>query len=63
MKIDRNSEEYKLAEKIVFLQGALSTANKILKDSGKLGVLPNQSISFKESSAHHKKVRTILKSI
>jgi hypothetical protein len=59
-KIDRNSREYKLAEKIVFLTEALKRSNKILNEDEKLGVLPNHSISFKESKKHHKEVRKII---
>ena len=60
MKYDRNSKEYELAEKIVHLQEALDLANKILKEHGKLGVLPNYGVSFKESAMFHKKVRELL---
>lgn len=63
MKIDRNSQEYKLAEKVVFLTKALKMSNKMLNEDGKLGVLPDHSISFKESKKHHKEVRKILETI
>jgi hypothetical protein len=62
-KINRNSVEYRLAERVVFLQDALETANGILNDEGKFGVLPNMSVSFKKSSSHHKKVRDTIKEL
>lgn len=58
--MDRDSKEYELAEKIVFLESALATANKVLNDEGKLGVLPRSSVSFWEGSKHHARVRKVL---
>ena len=55
------NKEYKLAEKIVFLQEALKTANDTLNKSGMIGVLPSSSVSFREASSHHAKVRKTLK--
>jgi len=60
-KFDRTSIEYQLAERIIHLERALKIANKELKKFGSLGVLPNYSISFKESSTFHKDVRKVLK--
>lgn len=60
MKYNRNSKEYQLAERIVHLEEALTTANSILNKEGKLGVLPNGSVSFHEGKKFHKKVRVVL---
>ncbi len=61
--VDRNSREYKLAEKVVFLTESLELTNKMLNEDGKLGVLPNISVSFKNSKKHHSKVRKLLETI
>ncbi len=60
IKHDRNSKEYQLAERIVFLEEALQTANDILNKNNLLGVLPNRSVSFRGASKHHSKVRKTL---
>jgi len=56
----RELQTYKLAEKIVHLQDALDTANSVLKKNGKLGVLPDSSVSFRKGQKFHKRVREIL---
>ena len=56
----RNSNEYRLAEKIIHLQDALNKSNSLLNMDGKLGVLPNHSVSFRDSSSFHKRVRKLL---
>jgi hypothetical protein len=58
---DRNSLEYELAEKIIFLQDALNLANKMLNQKGNFGVIPSRSVSFYNGQQHHKKVRDLLK--
>lgn len=58
--INRNTMEYQLAEKIVHLEDALSTANKLLNEDGKLGVLPSRSVRFREGNTFHKRVRQLL---
>ena len=59
--IKRDSNEYRLAEKIVHLEDALKTANQELNKLGKFGVLPNRSVDFKDGSEFHKRVRDIIK--
>ena len=59
----RGTKEYVLAERIVFLEEALSTANDVLKENRLLGVLPSMGVSFRKASKHHKKVREILNNI
>lgn len=64
MKWDRNSTEYQLAERIIFLAAALTRANQMLNADGKLGVLPDSGpVRFREAAKHHAKVRTVLKNI
>ena len=58
--ISRNTIEYQLAERIVHLEDALKTANKLLNEDGKLGVLPDRSIRFREGQTFHKRVRKTL---
>lgn len=58
-----SEREYRLAEKIIHLEDALNTANGVLNRHKLLGVLPNDSVSFKESSAFYKRVREMLKKI
>lgn len=61
--VERNSKEYKLAERIVFLQSALNTANERFKERGEFGVGPDNSISFRKAASHHAKVRRVLKEV
>lgn len=56
----RETQTYKIGEKVVHLEDALKQANKILNEHGLLGVLPNHSISFTESNRFHKRVRQVL---
>lgn len=58
--INRNTIEYQLAERIVHLEDALSTANKLLNEDGKLGVLPSRSVRFRDGKTFHKRVRKTL---
>ena len=58
--MQRDSKEYRLAEKIVHLQDALNQSNSLLNKDGNLGVIPNHSVSFRESQSFHKKVRKVL---
>lgn len=60
----RDTKEYLLAEKIVFLQNALDTANMILNNNGMLGVMADSTgVNFRNASKHHKKIRNVLKDI
>lgn len=61
--MNRNTKEYLLAERIVFLEDALKTANSELSKKGSLGVLPDHSVSFKNASKHHARVRKTVKEI
>lgn len=61
-KYDRLSNEYALAEKVVFLKYALESANKRLNKMGKWGIIPNFSVRWYEGQSHHKKVRDLLDS-
>lgn len=58
--MQRDSKEYRLAEKIVHLQEALNLSNSLLNGYGSLGVISNHSVSFRESPTFHKKVRKVL---
>jgi hypothetical protein len=59
--MERDSTEYKLAEKIVQLEKALRVANRALELSGSYGVHPDISVSFRESQKFHKRVREVIK--
>jgi hypothetical protein len=61
--MERQSREYKLAERILHLEDALNTANKNAKRNGMLGVIANTCVSFSQASAFHARVRKILKEI
>lgn len=60
MRIERTDETYRMAEQIVHLEQALERANAILNNDGKLGVLPNHSVSFRNGRSFHKKVKKVL---
>lgn len=60
MKMNRGSLEYKLAERIVHLEDALDTANCLLNKDGKLGIIPNHGVDFREGRKFHKRVNKIL---
>lgn len=62
MENNRNTREYRLAEKILRLEEALEQANTNAKKNGLLGVLPqNTSPTFGGSMAYHARVRKILR--
>lgn len=61
--IKTDPKSYTLAMKIIHLEDALKMANKLLNANGKLGVLPDHSVSFREGRKFHRRVREVLKNV
>lgn len=59
--MERDTTEYRLAERVAQLERALEKANELLNNKNSLGVNPDNSVRFRESQKFHKRVREIIK--
>lgn len=61
--MERGSNEYRLAERIVHLEDALKIANENARKHGMLGVGAGSGVSFRRANSFHARVRKILKEL